>query len=57
MEADLVVVAEGDGDAALRVSGGGLFEGVLGDNEDAAEGGKVDGGPHTGDARADDEKV
>lgn len=57
VEADLVVVAEGDGDTALGVGGRRFFESILGDDEDAAEGGEVDGGPHTGDARADDEEI
>jgi 3-dehydroquinate synthase len=57
VEGDLVVVAEGGGDAALGVFRGGLLELILGEDKDAAEGGKLDSGAEAGDTCADDEEI
>ena len=48
VEADFVFVAEGDGDAALRPSGGGIAEIGFGEHQDAAGGAEFDGGTQTG---------
>jgi len=53
---DLVVVAEGDGDAALRVFGGGFAERVLGDDQNAAGGGQLDRRAQSGYTGADGRK-
>ncbi len=45
MDAHLVLVAHGDGDASLGVLGGALGEHVLGNDDDVAVRGKLDGGP------------
>lgn len=57
VKGDLVVVGERHRDATLGVFGSGFFEAVFGDDEHCACLGEFDGGPETGNARADDEKI
>ena len=57
VQRDLIVVAERHGDAALRVFGRGLAQGVFGDHENAAGLRQFDCRAQTGDAGANDQKV
>jgi 3-dehydroquinate synthase len=57
VEGDLVIVGKGGGDASLRILGGRLMEGVLGEDEHLAVFGKGNGGPQAGDASPDHQKV
>ena len=51
VEADLVFVAEGYGNAALRPSSGGIAEIGFGENQDAAGAAEFNGGAQASDAR------
>ena len=57
VEADFVVIRQGDGDATLGVFGGGFFQAVFGDYEHAAGGGEFNGGAETCYAGANDEEI
>ena len=57
VEGRAVVVAQGRGDAALRVSCVALAGLGLGENRDASGSGQPDGGSQTGDPAADDKEV
>ncbi len=57
MERGAVVVAERDGDAALRVAGIALGRFGLGQNQDAADGRERNRRPQPGDAAADDDEI
>ena len=57
VQRDFVVVAQGHGDAALGVFGGGLPQAVLGDYQDAARLRQFDGGAQPGHPRSDYQKI
>ena len=53
VKADFIFVAEGNGDAALRIGGGRFAEIGFGQNQDRSRGAELDGGAKPGDAGAD----
>ena len=53
----LIVVAQSDGDPALRIFGGGFPEAVLGDHQHLARLSQFDGGAQPGHSGSNDEKV
>jgi hypothetical protein len=57
VEANFVFVGEGDGNAALRVGGGGFVEIGFGEDEDRAGLAELDGGADTCYTGADDEII
>src|SRR5205823_763798 len=57
METDLVVIAQRDRDATLRVFGRGFAKAVLGDYQDAARFGKLDGRTQPRYSGSYDEKI
>ena len=57
MQADLVLVAEGDGDAALGVLGVRFAQFEFGQTEHTPIGGQLDCRPHAGDAGAHDNEI
>ena len=57
MQPHLVVIAERDRDAALRIFRGGLPQAVLGDHQHRSRLRQFDGGPQSGDAGADHEEI
>ena len=54
---DLVVVAQSDGDPALRIFGGGFPEAVLRHDQHLARLGQFDGGAQSGHSGSNDKKV
>src|SRR5437763_7678888 len=57
MQSDLVVIAERDGDATLRVFGGGFAQAVLGDHQDRPRLRQLNRGAQSRHTRADDQKI
>jgi hypothetical protein len=57
MQFDLVIVAQSDGDPALRIFGGGFPEAVLRHHQHLARFGQLDGGAQPGHSGSNDEKV
>ena len=54
---DLIIIAERDGDAALRVFGGGFPEAVLGDHQHRTRLGEFNGGAQPGHSGSNHEKI
>ena len=57
MEANFVFIGESDGDAALRVGGGGFVEIGFGEDEDGAGLAEFNGGADTGYTGTDDDEI
>ena len=57
VQADLVVIVHGGGDAALRVFGGRFAKAILRDDENPAGGGELQGGTEPSDTGPDDDEI
>ena len=57
VQRDVLVALHGDGDAALRVVGVRLAERLLGDDQNLAVAGQLNGGAQAGNARAHHQKI